>query len=174
MIHSEVEQNTGVSEARVEEKLEKHKEEAKKTISALNPIQDFKDMISYKYEDLTLNGMLQMKDMILKFILESFKGSYYIKAIECIKVLREAAIEDDEVEFFNSFLEELKQNFPKEKFVDLWRLIIDNRISLIFNTENMKSVITEKQSDEWLESMSKKEIISSTLNDLDDLIADID
>jgi ATP-dependent DNA helicase 2 subunit 2 len=174
MINNEIQENTGVSDKKLEEKLDKNKEEAKKVISMIKPIDDFKEMINYKYEDLTESAINQMKNIINKLILESFKGSYYIKAMECLKELREACVAQDEVDFFNNFMEEFKANFPKEKFVDLWRLISDNKITLISNLENNKSPLTDKECKDWLESINKKEVITSTLNDIENLIADID
>ena len=115
MINAEIEDNTGISDKKLEEKLEKNKEEAKKLISMTRPIEDFKEMLDYKYEDLTESAIGQMKSIIIKFILESFKGSYYIKALDCIKELRDACIQEDEVELYNTFMEECKLNFPKEK-----------------------------------------------------------
>ena len=174
MINAEIQENTGVNERRLEEKLEAHKEEAKKNISTTRPIEDFKEMLNYKYQDLTVTAMDQMKDIVVKFIVESFKGSYYIRAMECIKALRDACIEEDEVDLFNGFLNKLRNEFPKEKFMDFWRLIVENRVSIISVRENVKSRVTEEESKLWLESVNKKEVITSTLNDLDELIADID
>jgi ATP-dependent DNA helicase 2 subunit 2 len=174
MINAEIGENTGISQKKLEEKLEKHKEEAKRIISTTRPIEDFKEMLDYKVEDLTIPAMEQMKDIVMKFIVESFKGSYYIKAMECLSVLRDYCNSEDEVELFNNFLNQLKMNFPKEKFMDFWKLIIDNKITLISNTENIKSPFTEKECLEWLDSLSKKEVITSTLKELDELIADID
>lgn len=174
MIKSEIQEETGVSDKRLEEKLEAHKEEAKEKISPTRAIEDFKEMINFKYRDLTVQAIEQMKEIIVKFILESFKGSYYIKAMDCLKVVREACIDDDEVDLFNNFMEKLLNDFPKEKFMDWWRLIVDNRITLISDRENIKSGRTEAECNEWLSRLSKKEVITSTLKDLDDLIADID
>lgn len=131
-------------------------------------------MINYRYEDLTLLALEQMRNIIIKFILESFKGSYYIKAMDCIRALRDTCIEADEVDFFNKFLEDLKKDFPKEKFMEIWKLLIDNKITLISDKENQKSEISEEYSLQWLSLIDKKEIITSTLNDLDQLIDDID
>jgi ATP-dependent DNA helicase 2 subunit 2 len=169
-----MQENTGISDRRLEEKLEARKEEAKKEISTTRPIEDFKEMINYKYEDLTVKAINQMKDMIVKFILESFKGSYYIKALDCLKTLREACVDEDEVDIFNDYMKELKHTFPKEKLLDFWKLIYDNRVSLISDSENKKSNVSESESKEWLETINKKDVITSTLKDLDDLIADID
>jgi len=158
----------------MEEKLQNNKEEAKKIISTHNPIEDFKEMINYRYEDLTLLALEQMKNIIIKFINESFKGSYYIKAIDCVKALRDVCIEADEVDFFNNFLEELKHLFPKEKYLEIWKLIIENKITLISNKENLKSKSTEEECRQWLSMIDKKGVITSTLNDLDQLIDDIE
>lgn len=174
MINSEIQENTGVSDRRLEEKLEAHKEEAKKNISATKPIEDFKEMLNYKYQDLTVDAMNQMKDIIFKFIIESFKGSYYIKAMECIKTLRDSCIDEDEIVIFNEFLNKLKSDFPKEKFLDFWVLIVENRISLINVKENKKSTVSEQESKDWIDDMSKKEVITSVINDMDELMADLD
>jgi ATP-dependent DNA helicase 2 subunit 2 len=174
MINNEIQENTGVNERKLEEKLDKHKEEAKKVISMIKPLEDFREMINYRLEDLTESAINQMKNIINKLILESFKGSYYIKAMECLKELRDACDKSDEVDFFNNYLEEIKSNFPKEKFVDLWRLLADNKITLISNIENKKSPYSDKECKDWLENINKKEVITSTLNDIENLIADID
>ena len=95
----------------------------KKEISTVHPLEDFKEMIENKYEDLTITAIKQMQFIILKFIKESFKGSYYIKALDCLKTLRDSCISEEESDLFNKFLEEMKTNFPNDKFLDLWKLV---------------------------------------------------
>ena len=56
-------------------------------------------MMGNKEQDLTVPAIELMQKMIEKFIRDSFKGSYYIRAIECIKVLRDGCDEENEVEF---------------------------------------------------------------------------
>jgi ATP-dependent DNA helicase 2 subunit 2 len=172
MIKSEIGEN--ISEKKLEEKLSDKKPEDKKEISPNRPIEDFKEMVGNKYIDLTVDAMKQLKDIIVKFITESFKGSYYIKAIECIKALRDTAIDDDEFLFFNGFLEDLKSSFPRDKFSDFWKLFYENRISLISSRENVKCPVTSSEAETWLESINKKEVVSSTLEDLNDLMEGID
>ena len=125
IIKSEISENTGVSDKKLEEKLDKQKENYKKEISAINPIEDFKELIDNKYEDLTISAIKQLQDIIFKFIKESFKGSYFIKALECIKTLREACIIDEEPNMFNKFLEEIKINFSNDKYFDFCKLVIN-------------------------------------------------
>jgi ATP-dependent DNA helicase 2 subunit 2 len=163
-----------INKKRIQEKLENNKHEPKKSISFSSAIDDFKEMINYKYEDLTTDALEQMKKIIIKFILESFKGSYYIRALDCLKIMRESCIDEDEVDFFNNFLEILKKDFPKEKFMDFWKLLIDNKITLISLQENINSKYPEEEAIAWLNLIDRKEIITSTLNDLDKLIDDIE
>lgn len=163
-----------LTQERIEEKLNAKKPESKKVISAITPIEDFKEMVNNKNEDLTVNAMNLMIDMINKFIRESFKGSYYIKGIDCIKAFRDAANDEDEVDLFNDFLNKLKEQFPKDQFLDFWLLFCDNKITLISNKENEKSKYDEKQCEEWLSSIQKKEVISSTVKDMGDLLLDIE
>jgi ATP-dependent DNA helicase 2 subunit 2 len=163
-----------LTQERIEEKLNAKKPESKKVISAITPIEDFKEMINNKNEDLTVSAMNLMIDMINKFIRESFKGSYYVKAIDCIKTFRDCANDEDEVDLFNDFLIKLKEQFPKEQFLDFWLLFCDNKITLISQKENSKSKYDEKQCQEWLNSISKKDVISSTVKDMGDLLIDID
>ena len=163
-----------LTQKRIEEKLNAKKPEAKKTISVITPLEDFKEMINNKNEDLTVKAMELMSDMIMKFIRESFKGSYYFKAIECIKCFRDAANDEDEVELFNNFLNSLLEKFPKEQYLDFWLLFCDNKITLISEEENAKSKFNQKQCDEWMDNINKKEVIASTVKDMGDLLLDID
>ena len=163
-----------LTQQRIEEKLNAKKPESKKTISAITPIEDFREMIDNKNEDLAAKAMELMSDMIFKLIRESFKGSYYIKAIECIKAFRDAANDEDEVDVFNAFLNELKEKFPKEQYMDFWILFCDNKISLISDKENERSKYNEKQCQDWLEEISKQDAIPTTVKDMGDLLLDID
>ena len=163
-----------LTQQRIEEKLNAKKPESKKIISAITPIEDFREMIDNKNEDLTVKAMELMTDMIYKLIRESFKGSYYIKAIDCIKAFRDAANDEDEIDLFNSFLNSLKEKFQKEQYMDFWLLFCDNKITLISEKENERSKYTEKQCQEWLEEISKQDAIPSTVKDMGDLLLDID
>ena len=163
-----------LTQQRIEEKLNAKKPESKKTISAITPIEDFREMIDNKNEDLAVRAMELMSDIIRKLIRESFKGSYYIKAIECIKAYRDAANDEDEVDLFNNFLNDLKEKFPKEQYMDFWILFCDNKITLISEEENPKSKYKDSQCQEWLEEISKKDVIPSSVKDMGDLLFDID
>jgi len=163
-----------LTQQRIEEKLNAKKPESKKTISAITPIEDFREMIDNKNEDLVSKAMELMSDMIFKLIRESFKGSYFIKAVDCIKAFRDAANDEDEVDTFNGFLNDLLEKFPKEQYMEFWILFCDNKITLISEKENERSKYSEKQCQDWLEDISKKDAIPSTVKDMGDLLLDID
>jgi hypothetical protein len=45
-----------------------------------------------------------MKEIIIRFIEESIKGSHYDKALQCLQELRKGCIKEDEAQFFNDFI----------------------------------------------------------------------
>ena len=169
--------NNELTQEAMEAKLnDEKKPEAKKKISALKPIEDFNEMLEYKLEDLTTSAMTLMSEMIEKFIRESFKGSYFIKAIDCIKAFRDAANKEDEVSLFNKFLNDLKIKFPKDQYIDFWILLCENKITLLSKNENVKSEVSEEQANDWLEDINKKQVIASQNEDknMEELLLDID
>ena len=174
IIQSELNEENGISEARVEEKLGKQKDEAPKEISSLRPLEDFKDMINYKLLDLTDKALSQMKQIIKKLINESFKGSFYLRAIDCLKALREESDKNDEIETFNTFMGDLVKTFPKERYIDFWRMIINNRLTLIYKEENSKSNVSQEEANNWLNILDKKNVITENINEIDNLVDDLD
>jgi hypothetical protein len=58
--------------------------------------------------------------------------------------------------------------------MDFWTLFCDNKITLISEKENQKSKYKEAQCQEWLESISQKDAIPSSVKDMGDLLLDID
>lgn len=72
-------------------------------IGSVNPIADFTKMINTKSEDLVGPAVSQMQAMILKYLNTSLKGDLDGKAMECLKVLREGCVREDEGQSFNDF-----------------------------------------------------------------------
>ena len=106
--------------AKEEEKVEKMAEEAEaerlkfgkpdgegdvKEISSVNPISDFNKMIKDRKVDRVGEAISQMQKMIERFIINSLKGDLFDKALDCIKELRKACVEEDEAPSFNRFAE---------------------------------------------------------------------
>eukprot|EP00347_Sterkiella_histriomuscorum_P006817 403351317 len=79
---------------------------AVKEIGSVNPIEDFKKMVTDRKVDRVGTAIDQMKDMITKLVNNSLNGDLYHKAIECLASLREACITEDEAQEFNLFMEQ--------------------------------------------------------------------
>ena len=96
-------------------------------------------MINEKREDLVISAMNQMQKIIVRFIDESVKDSFHDKALECLKEMRKAAIQEEEIEVFNKFLNNLKDRYTMTSF---WALVIREGITLITFLENTTSNVS--------------------------------
>ena len=62
-------------------------------------------MIKDRKVDRVGEAISQMQKMIERFIINSLKGDLFDKALDCIKELRKACVEEDEAPSFNRFAE---------------------------------------------------------------------
>ncbi len=54
----------------------------------------------------------------------SIDREYHDQAIECLKVLRESCINEEEVSIFNNFLKKIKEKLIlKKNFTDFWKML---------------------------------------------------
>jgi len=56
-----------------------------------------------------------MKSRIIEFIRKSVEGEYLETALECLVVLREACINEEEAKLFNNFLRIIKEKLILKK-----------------------------------------------------------
>lgn len=130
---STIDQSDTRSEINLEEmaqqqKMLKHKkfnidddeDKVVRNISPINPIDDFKSMITNKSVDLVDDAVGQMKKLILRYVNESIQGSFYKIAIECLRELRKGCINEDEAETFNLFMYEIREKFSQGKQINFW------------------------------------------------------
>jgi len=123
-----------------------------------------------------------MTAMILNLIRNAISNQSYEKILNCIKVLRETCIKEDEGNFFNDFMKDLKKNLTipdvDEKIYihrDFWQVMIDNEMNLI-KSEEGKEGVTEEEYAKFLEIPSKavensiKESQAENTGDIDDLV----
>lgn len=119
---------------------------AVKEIGSVNPIEDFKKMVTDRKVDRVGTAIDQMKDMITKLVNHSLHGDLYQKAIECLAALREACVNEDEAQKFNLFMEILKKKYTAGSNKDFFDLIVQERISLITKDESsISSTITAEE-----------------------------
>lgn len=91
-------------------------------------------MITNRKEDLVADSVSQMQDIIKQFIETSIRGSYYDKALECLKALRRGCtseFEEIEAPTFNTFLVDLKEKCFNSDQHSFWKLLIQKGITLI-------------------------------------------
>lgn len=73
-----------------------------KEIGSINPIADFKRMITDRKQDLVSTALDQMDKLIRRFIDSSMSGDLFDKAIGCLQAMREGCVNEDEAESFNT------------------------------------------------------------------------
>lgn len=70
-------------------------------------------MVGEKRIDQVEDAIKQMQKVIMSMINESVRGSFFEKAIECLKEMRKACINEEEPEQFNKYLIFLKDKVTR-------------------------------------------------------------
>ena len=79
-----------------------------KEIGSVNPIADFRNIVKDKKVDRVAEGINLMQKMIERIINVSLKGDLFGKAIDCLKELRNACVDEDEAPKFNRFAQKIR------------------------------------------------------------------
>jgi ATP-dependent DNA helicase 2 subunit 2 len=124
-------------------------------VGTINPVADFKAMLSRRDVDLVGKAIKQMKERIVKYVNESIKDSYYDKALECLRSLRAGCIQEEEPNAFNSFMSELKNLFKGKRHNDFWQKVVASNITLITVDESTGTDVTKEDAKLFLESDEK-------------------
>jgi len=105
-------------------------------------------MIGDRKKDRVGEGMDQMERMILKQIHMSSKGDLYEQALECLKVLREVAVREDEGAQFNRFLG-IVRDLRLRGHEDFFVLLQNEQLSLVTEHESkMSSKVSQQEARE--------------------------
>eukprot|EP00026_Physarum_polycephalum_P002636 Phypoly_transcript_02644.p1 GENE.Phypoly_transcript_02644~~Phypoly_transcript_02644.p1 ORF type:complete len:733 (-),score=115.46 Phypoly_transcript_02644:534-2660(-) len=149
-------------------------------VGSINPVQDFKDMISRRDVDLVEKAVEQMKGRILQLVNDSINTQFYGKAIECLKALREGCLFFAEGLSFISFLHNLKYDYEGKRRDDFWRLLAPNGLTLIHCDEADDTTVTAAEAQAFLAPPSASQPVSDTPDnkpkndDVDDLLDQIE
>ena len=100
------------------------KDDGTKHVGTVDPIGDFKAMISDRKTDRVDSALHQMRDVIERYVRGSLNGDIYDKALDCLLELRKAAISEDEAPFFNKFMQSLKEKFSQGSHAGFWKLLV--------------------------------------------------
>ncbi|ORX80342.1 SPOC domain-like protein [Anaeromyces robustus] len=152
-----------------------------KTIGSMNPVEDFKAMVKQQDAALLDKAFNQMKAMIFNLFYNALSNQSYEKILNCITVLRETCVKEDEGNLFNEFMQDLKKKLTipdvDEKIYihrNFWKIMIDQKINLI-KSEGGKEGVTDEEYDQFLEiptetvENSIKETSVENTGDIDDL-----
>lgn len=126
-----------------------------KDISMIHPVSDFNEMRKNKKVDLAETAIKKMGAIVDRLVQESIRSSYYEKALECLGELRRGAVEDDEPALFNEILRSMRDRYSSGQHAAFWRSIVRRGITLISNTENSTSLVTEEASRAFLKEEEK-------------------
>jgi ATP-dependent DNA helicase 2 subunit 2 len=123
------------------------------TVGPLNPVEDFRVMFKRRDVDLVDKAVREMKALIYRLVSESVKSSHYAKALECVLELRVGCAKEDEGVAFNELLSDLKRLcVTQRRQADFWKLLVQNKITLLTREEAVDSDVTQEDASKFLEA----------------------
>jgi len=130
-----------------------NKDDSIKQIGSVNPIEDFKKMISDRKHDRVNSAIRQMREIIDRYIRGSINGDIYDKALECLLVLRESCVAEDEAPLFNKFMEQIKGKYSAGHHREFFVLLAAKKITLItFMESELSSIVTPEEAEHFLKA----------------------
>lgn len=123
-----------------------------KEIKSVDPIGDFKKMISDRKVDRVSSAIQQMQALIERLVKNSLKGDLFAKALECLGELRQACVQEDEAPQFNKFMEKIKKMFGRGLLAEFFKMVFQAEITLITNQESpISSMVTSAEAKKFLQ-----------------------
>ncbi|PRP79754.1 hypothetical protein PROFUN_12616 [Planoprotostelium fungivorum] len=119
-------------------------------VGSVRPVEDFKEMLARRDVDLIQLAMEGMKSRIIQQVTDSIMTQLYPKAFDCLLTFREAAIQEEESEYFNKSLREMRTAFEGRRRDDFWKLIVERKISLITSEEAEDSEVSLTEAQQFL------------------------
>ncbi|KAG8416477.1 ATP-dependent DNA helicase yku80 [Metarhizium acridum] len=132
-------------------------EDTKRTVSAENPVPDFKRALGTADEmDQVEDAAKQMGNIVRSLITDSFGDSKYPQATECLGVMRDELINMDEPEMYNTFVRDLKKGLLSGALGgdrrDFWFKVRWSRLGLIDQNQSEVSKVTHEEAEEFYKS----------------------
>uniref|UniRef100_A0A803KYW2 ATP-dependent DNA helicase 2 subunit KU80 n=1 Tax=Chenopodium quinoa TaxID=63459 RepID=A0A803KYW2_CHEQI len=105
-------------------------------IENITPVQDFEAMLSRRdSSDWITKAIKGMRSKILELLEDSFKGSNYDKAVECLVALRKGCVLEQEPKQFNDYLQYLCRFCKDHGLNDFYELLDLKGMTLITKSE---------------------------------------
>eukprot|EP00736_Rhodelphis_marinus_P004569 Rmarinus@m.26134 len=121
-------------------------------IGRADPRKDFNDMIQNPKVDLVETAIREMMKEIKDMIFSSVGTTLYRKAIDCLSALKKGCISEEEVQWFNNYMRDIKASFanhPKKK--DFWALLKAERLGIITKADDDTLSIPESALDSYFQ-----------------------
>lgn len=143
-------------------------------VGTLDPVSDYRTLIGRKDIDNFDDASKQLQQVVLKLVKESFGDTYYGKAMDCVKALREEAVRHSETEMFNSFLRELKNDLIGTRYSPFWDKVVSEEVTLISSSECSDSSVTQDEAKQFISTEATAPAATppdEEPDDADDLLA---
>ena len=101
--------------------------------------------LSVRDREYLKEHVVDLVKMIERLIVSSLKGDMFDKAIECLKELRKACVNEDEAPSFNRFAYKIRSQFNKPGDQhNFFRKLIQEQITLITKDESKLSSLVDQ------------------------------
>lgn len=140
-------------------------------VGSVNPVENFRVLVRQKIASFE-EASLQLISHIEQF-LDTNETLYFMKSMDCIKALREEAIQFSEEQRFNSFLEALREKVEIKQLNHFWEIVVQDGVTLITKDESPGSSVTAEEATKFLAPKDKAKEDTTGLEeggDVDDLL----
>lgn len=137
------------------------------TAGSVAPVEDFQTVVSFaadpvlkvgaeQRQGLIKSAMQTLMDIVERHVTLGASAAYYKRAVACIGALRKVAAEHGEYNFFNTYLRD-KVKLPHQfgRHSALWKLLLDENLSLISNREVPDCAVTPADADAFLHAKAE-------------------
>ncbi|XP_021748222.1 ATP-dependent DNA helicase 2 subunit KU80 [Chenopodium quinoa] len=126
-------------------------------IENITPVQDFEAMLSRRdSSDWITKAIKGMRSKILELLEDSFKGSNYDKAVECLVALRKGCVLEQEPKQFNDYLQYLCRFCKDHGLNDFYELLDLKGMTLITKSEAVDSDVADEAARSFLVTKEPK------------------
>lgn len=142
-------------------------------VGTVNPIQDFEVLIENADRERFLEVCSQMRNRIMRLVLDSFLDQYYAKALECLKALKQHCIKMKVATIFNELLIELKEATLGKRRQEFWDLVVKDDIKPIHTQDAAESKYSKEEADEFFANKKDEASVveeQPAVEDADDLL----
>lgn len=148
------------------------------------PVEDFQAVVAFAVDPvlrvsaeqrkgLVKSAMQTLMDIVERHITLGASAAYYKRAASCLTALRKACAEQKEAGLFNAFLrDKIKAPHQFGRHSALWRLVVDDNLTLISSAEVADSSASPQDAEAFLHAVVEERVsapIVAATDEEDDL-----